>query len=326
MARVLDTRVMPASERIEQVDAAVRHARLPATLRPDGEADRFHAEVDVWDAGGGREFLHWSGSPYRIWRGSRDVRNAGEHRVAVTVVGPGRWSHQHAGDDRVVDSRDWDLLLIDHTGEYRFHQARPGTTYAFNLDLDDLGLSADDVRRAIPRIPVSPVRHLVVQHVVAVARALDSKLPEPTTAHLGAATADLMRALIAGALDPGVRPHQDADALLIRTRMYVDRNFADPRLSATRIARVHRVSVRRLYQVWEGSEVSLAEYTMRLRVEAAAALLRADAAGSISAAARRCGFVDMSHFARRFRQAYGMSPGQWRTLNAAARHSLGDIP
>jgi len=30
------------------------------------------------------------------------------------------------------------------------------------------------------------------------------------------------------------------------------------------------------------------------------------------AAARRWGFVDPTHFGRRFRAAYGLSPGEWR--------------
>lgn len=336
MVRVLDTAATPATQRLDQVDAAVRQARLPATLRPLGAPPDFHATVDVWDSGHGREFLHWTSAPYRIWRGAADVRAGGEHRVALTAVGPGRWSHHHAGDDRVVDARGWDLLLIDHTGEYDFRQNCDGTTYAFNVDIGDLGLSPDDVRRAIPRVPAAPLRHLVVQHVVGAARALDAGLSDAARDSLGAATVDLMRALVTSALDPETGTAPADDTLLLRSRMYVDQHLGDPTLSPGRIARALGVSPRRLYRAWEDAEVTLAEYTRGRRLEAAAAMLAGppptgDAHGEtpgtdpIAVIARRCGFVDMSHFARRFRDAYGMSPRQWRAL-ANSDHSRGDMP
>jgi len=47
-------------------------------------------------------------------------------------------------------------------------------------------------------------------------------------------------------------------------------------------------------------------------------LARPDAAThSVAAVARRCGFTDSAHFARKFRQRYGMSPREWRTIARA---------
>jgi AraC-like DNA-binding protein len=36
---------------------------------------------------------------------------------------------------------------------------------------------------------------------------------------------------------------------------------------------------------------------------------------TIAAVARRWGFADATHFARRFRDAYGLSPREWRQLH-----------
>jgi AraC-like DNA-binding protein len=36
----------------------------------------------------------------------------------------------------------------------------------------------------------------------------------------------------------------------------------------------------------------------------------------IAATARACGFADASHFARRFRGAYGLSPREWQQAAA----------
>jgi AraC-like DNA-binding protein len=38
---------------------------------------------------------------------------------------------------------------------------------------------------------------------------------------------------------------------------------------------------------------------------------------TIGTVARRWGFTDSTHFSRRFRGAYGLSPREWRRLNAS---------
>ena len=55
--------------------------------------------------------------------------------------------------------------------------------------------------------------------------------------------------------------------------------------------------------------------TMR-RLERARRLL--DAGTPLAQAAAACGFADQSHMTRQFRQAYGLSPGQWRALVACS--------
>lgn len=76
------------------------------------------------------------------------------------------------------------------------------------------------------------------------------------------------------------------------------------------------MSVRHLYDVWAraGHEQTPAEWIATRRVERARDLLAADGPDrpTVAEVARRCGFADASHFGRRFRQAYGTSPGAWR--------------
>ena len=55
-----------------------------------------------------------------------------------------------------------------------------------------------------------------------------------------------------------------------------------------------------------------ARYLNDLRLEAAAARLRADAACSVTEAALACGFSSGQYFATAFRRRYGCAPGAWR--------------
>ncbi|TQS42482.1 hypothetical protein [Cryptosporangium phraense] len=148
MSRVLDTARLAPSDRLDAVDAAVRQARLPAILRPEVDPAEFSAQVDVWPTGDDTEFLRWSSNAYKIWRGRRQVSASDDHRIAITVISPGRWLWRHPGGEEVRDSDGWDMILVDHASSYEFVQAGEGTTYAFNVDFGDLGVTRDQVRRA----------------------------------------------------------------------------------------------------------------------------------------------------------------------------------
>jgi AraC-like DNA-binding protein len=55
---------------------------------------------------------------------------------------------------------------------------------------------------------------------------------------------------------------------------------------------------------------------MRGRLEGARRDIAKDGAPGIAAVARRWGFSDPTHFGRRFRTAYGISPKEWRQVQA----------
>ncbi len=97
-------------------------------------------------------------------------------------------------------------------------------------------------------------------------------------------------------------------------RAYVRRHLTEPGLDAERIARAHAVSVRHLYRVCAAAGMSLEQEVIAQRLEAARVRLSSPAGRqrSIAATARACGFADASHFARRFRAAYGLSPREWQ--------------
>lgn len=312
MALVLDTETLPARKRAQAVRSAMRYARVPALLTHETD-DRVHARVDVWDLGAATTLLHRTSSGIRLRRTPRQVRQVAEDRFGFVVLSPGRWSFDQRREHRQVQTHRWDMLLVDHSAPYEFGRYGDGSTYAVNVDHSLLGLAPDVVREAAGRLAAGPLHALLMEHLLGTARSIDAVPAGPATAMLGAATVDLIRAMVLGATGR-TQPAGDTDTLLVQTRLYVQRHYADPTLSAVRIARAHAVSLRRLYTVWATADQSLAEHTMAVRLEAARTRLAAPAPRppTISAVARACGFVDMTHFARRFRQAYGVSPREWR--------------
>ena len=86
------------------------------------------------------------------------------------------------------------------------------------------------------------------------------------------------------------------------------------------MAAAQHVSLRQLHKAFARGDLSVEQTIIEFRLEAARRAL-ASSACSIGVVARRCGFVNLSHFSRRFRARYGMTPRafQRRNLHEADR-------
>lgn len=106
--------------------------------------------------------------------------------------------------------------------------------------------------------------------------------------------------------------------ILLRERIkaFVARHLTDPDLSNELIARKMGCSVRYLHRAFEAEQTTLQKMIWTMRLEMSRSLLRSpsSAAPSISEIALRCGFSSSSHFSRTFRQRFGMSPHEARTV------------
>ena len=76
------------------------------------------------------------------------------------------------------------------------------------------------------------------------------------------------------------------------------------------------MSVRQLYKTCAAAGLSLEQWIIDQRLETARTVLASPAGRhrSIAATALACGFADPSHFSRRFRDAFGMSPRDWQQV------------
>jgi AraC-like DNA-binding protein len=111
------------------------------------------------------------------------------------------------------------------------------------------------------------------------------------------------------------------ETLLTRVRTFVQQRLADPELGPRMIAWHHGISVRSLYGLFHRSGSSLEQWIIAERLKRAHEDLASPQCDglTIEAVARRWGFAQASHFSRRFREHYGVSPSQWRRLARTAR-------
>jgi AraC family transcriptional activator of tynA and feaB len=103
-------------------------------------------------------------------------------------------------------------------------------------------------------------------------------------------------------------------ALLQRVMREVERRAPEMDLTPERIATSAGLSLRSLHQLFLLSDCSFHEFLTRTRLARAHALLRDPSAHHLGTAeiGFAVGFAEVSTFYRRFRQRYGMTPGEWR--------------
>lgn len=159
-----------------------------------------------------------------------------------------------------------------------------------------------------------PLGSLVHGFVTQLARDVD-RYGERDAARLATTALDLLAVWLAGELDQdGVPPESRNRALLAQSQAFIAEHLAEPSLSPHTVADAHHVSLRTLQNLFAGAGLTVTGWIRDRRLEAC----RRDLANhrldgvSVATIGRRWGFDSAAHFSRVFRQAYGMSPRDFR--------------
>jgi len=208
-----------------------------------------------------------------------------------------------------------DISLTDFSSPFQWRAAEESTNMWFRFSYAELCLPAETIRSAIGDLATSPLYELFQTHLRQLYRFLDEDVPASAVESLGSATLELARAVIATVGQGDLARNDVANqALVTRIEAYVQQHLADPTLSPESIAHAHHISVRQLYKLWSEKELGLAEWIMRGRLEGARHDIAKGGSPAIAAVARHWGFTDATHFGRRFRAAYGLSPREWKQV------------
>ena len=314
MAVLLDTSEVPRRDRAERIISVIMDATAPSQAVLEDPTGNVRARMDLWTFGDAALFRNES-TGIRMFRTPVQARRQASPIIALAVQEQGVGRHEQFGARRLVPSGE--LLMNDRTAPYDFSWSGNGAARALEIPLDQLGLPLDVIRRAGTRLPASPVYRLLVGHITALARDADRLSVDCAAATLGTASIELARALLVSAAqdERHSRPAL-AETLLTRIRTHVRLHLRDPDLRAASIAAVHNISVRYLYRLCAQADFSLEQWIISQRLDGARQEL-ADPTGSrrsVAMIARRWGFRDPTHFSRRFRAAYGITPRDWRHI------------
>jgi AraC family transcriptional activator of tynA and feaB len=315
VALVLDSQTFPARDRVAALNAAFSNSEVPQSVTYETNGPIRH-RMDLFNLGPGTHLLRNTGTGLRIIRGPGHVRMGAPEQLAVCMQTRGRGLLAADGVRSVFDPGR--LALLDTTCPYTYRQPGDSKHKVLLIDPSQLGLPMDTIRSAGPSLGASPLYDLVQAHFVRLGEN-PVELPPDAMAMLGRATVQLVRALIATAADD-VRQHEALHAtLFLRITMYIDAHLHDRELNTDRIAAAHNISSRQLYNLWTraGYDLTPSQWIIQRRLERARNQLTDldPQLTTVAAIAHGCGFRNMSHFSRRFREAYGISPGEWRSVS-----------
>ena len=319
MVTLVDTDLLPPSERRPAQVGARLEAAIGSRVRFPGRRPPTHARMDLWDLGGLTVTRADLTGELALTQSVRQARQDAEPLLSFAVQEVGTALQDHLDSRWIVPVGG--LSLTDVTSPYEYRWSGHGVCRSLQLPVSRLGLPVDVVRQALPLARHSPLYGLVSAHLQHVTLDAERLVAEPMVHSLASATVDLTRALLVSAAGTG-RTTEDAlaETMLSQVRSHVRQHLTEPGLDARSVAAALSISVRQLYRVCSAAGFSLEQWVIEQRLEGARAEL-ADPAGAgrpVAVVARRWGFTDASYFSRRFRQAYGTTPREWRQAGPAA--------
>jgi AraC-like DNA-binding protein len=311
MAVLLDTSDLPPDHRAGAVVDALRFSSaVPARIVYNCPGDEVSARLEYFTFGE-THLLKSRNSSHGLVTTPALLKGTDSDLLAVSMKLTGTATITQAATQSL---RAGDLFVTDIWRPFEFLDDG-GETAAFFVHLGQLGLPRDYAARAGEGIHTSPLAAQLQRHLQLLFQGAGAISQSPAASMIGPATTDLVRAALIAALDeePGRRDDRDENLTSV-IKSYITQHLADPDLGAERIAQAMFISVRQLYKLWETESGPLSQWVVERRLEAARQDLtsRRGRNQTIAAIARRWGFADSTHFSRRFRQAYGMSPREWR--------------
>ncbi|MFF0817337.1 helix-turn-helix domain-containing protein [Rhodococcus sp. NPDC003318] len=290
---------------------SLSRAGVPVTIAPLRSDAAGWARVRTWRLGSG-VLVHGAGSAVAVGRArSGDADRTSAHPVTLASVSPGDWAFTQRGVTVTPLPDDHTLILVDHAAPHDFRRHDAGSAASVTFDRRVLDVPATDLPDAARLLRDDATRHDLFRTFLRDLVDVAERSPASLT-HLVDATVDRARALIIGAAAHAGRPADSG--LIARIRCYIDDHLTDPDLGPHRVAAAHNISVRSLYSLWSGTGTTLGNHIVTRRLKEARKTLVDNGSRhlTIAAIAQRHGFTDVTHFTRRFRDAYGVTPGRLR--------------
>lgn len=218
-------------------------------------------------------------------------------------------------DNREALLQPGDLAIYDTNRPYTLAFEEEARMMVVMFPCDALSLPTDYVGQlaAVRMAGSTGLSGIVGQFIRQLSENLEV-LSGPSGSRLATNALDLVSTMLHAEMDIAPDRMKPQALLAVSVREYIEANLADPLLSPASIAAAHFISTRHLHNVFHESGTTVASWIRTQRLEGARRELRdpLHAGQSVGAVAARWGFLEAAHFSRIFRDAFGVSPSDWR--------------
>lgn len=218
-------------------------------------------------------------------------------------------------DNREALLRPGDLAIYDTNRPYTLAFEEAARMMVVMFPCDALSLPTDYVGQlaAVRMAGGTGLSGIVGQFIRQLSENFEV-LSGPSGSRLATNALDLVSTMLHAEMDLAPDRMKPQALLAVSVREYIEANLSDPQLSPAGIAAAHFISTRHLHNVFHESGTTVASWIRTQRLDGARRELRdpLHAGKSVGTVAARWGFLDAAHFSRIFRDAFGMSPSDWR--------------
>ncbi|MCJ2120462.1 helix-turn-helix domain-containing protein [Methylobacterium sp. J-001] len=319
MKLLFSTERLPIKSRFERWLEMLEEQRLPLE-QEQLDAAPFEAKLEIATLGP-LTMTRVSEGPLRSEATPSAIRRLGDEgciSVGFTLAGMTKVQQR----DRATAQRQGDLVVIEH-------QPTVMTTSPGNQSLY-LKMPRERLESAL-----GPARHyaaltigselatatLAMSFFVELSR-MHYQLDAATAVRMGSIGVDLIVASIAERMARDV-PLPLSDSVLVqRAKAHVEANLGDPTLDPPQVAAALGVSLHRLRDLFRTRGQHVSDWIWQRRLEVAADRLADPACAHITVGtlAGGCGFSSRTHFSRRFKDRFGLAPGEFRHAVGLAGH------
>lgn len=227
-----------------------------------------------------------------------------------TYFMPLRWSARWRHNDNTTVVGAGGGMLIAHGRPVESWWDRVDVGF-IRLPRTALNLHRPDALAGNAQTAGLPALRLLRAYYRSVWRAVEAGVTPPEVAERHLAE------LVIAAVAPPSRPKASArearlQARIAAMRQVIARRSSEPGLRMVDVSAAVGLSVRAGYAAFEAAELHFSELLTAERLERAGQVLLASPAYSIMEVALAAGFTDLSHFNRRFKQRFGMTPREMR--------------
>ncbi|MDH2413906.1 helix-turn-helix domain-containing protein [Nocardioides sp. CER19] len=311
--QALDTSALPRRERADAIVTHLREIALASKVVLQ-DPDRAFMSTRVYQLGDVQlVHLRRSGLFIEVTRERDDTAPT----IAMMLGSRAQATREQFGHTIEQRAGVVDMVELNQPHKTWNHSSRNG--WCLKAPADALALPPVLIRRARAALLSSPLQAVYASHLKRLTTSAATLAEDPAAPDLGAATIALSRALISSAAGDGVHAREALhESLVPRIQVFVREHLRDPDLTPETIASAHHISVRLLYRVMAEAGLQLEQWVIDQRLEGARSDL-ASAVGrhkSIAAIAHQWAFATPSHFSRRFRTKYGLTPREWQRTQA----------